>query len=463
MINLNEQIDKDFLIKGPIMKVLLTISAPLMLNNLVRTLYTVTDGLFVAQLSAEDFAATAFTWPLNFLFISIGMGIGVGATALIAQYLGANLQDRVQIYIENTLLISHVFGLAIAIFGYFATPWMLSLMGGEGSFLNKAIIYLQISFIGIVFDFAFFGYQAILNAQGNTKLITLISAISMFSNIILDPIFIFDRLPLLNLPGLGYGVAGAAWATVISKIILLVLAMWVVHSREDLSVKYLAWQFDEKVSKHIFRIAIPSSMGYSGAALGFTVMNSLIQSYGTNTLAAFSMVNRISDLLMQPQLGMGMALTSIIGQNMGARLYDRTFQIFRQAIRFIVSVSIVASAIMLIFKDQVLGIFIAGQGDPDLWLQAKEYLDFTAFIILFMGLFAAFNGFFQGTGQTKYAMFMSVGRLWFIRLPLIILMNTFTDLGSTGIWIAMLLSNFLIVVYGYYIYRTRDWTRLSAN
>ncbi|WP_282919639.1 MATE family efflux transporter [Ignavigranum ruoffiae] len=455
--------EQDFMIHGPIMKVILTISAPLMLNNLVRTLYTVTDGLYVAQLSAEDFAATAFTWPLNFLFISIGMGIGVAATALIAQHIGAKQNNFVRSYIDNTLLITSLAGLTIAFFGYLLTPWMLRLMGGQGQFLEKAIIYLQINFIGIIFDFGFFGYQAILNAQGKTKTITLISAISMFLNIILDPFFIYQKVPVIGLAGLGMGIAGAAWATIIAKIVLYLLAISAVHRQTPIPMKFLNWQYQPAISWHILKVALPSSMGYSGAALGFTVMNSLIQSYGTNTLAAFSMVNRISDLLMQPQLGIGMALTSIIGQNMGARQYDRSFLIFKRAIQFIMLMSVIASALVLIFKDQVLGIFIAGQADPDLWLQAKEYVDYTAFIIFFMGLFSAFNGFFQGCGQTKYAMYMSVGRLWFIRLPLIMIMSYFTDLGSTGIWIAMLLSNMLIVLYGYYIYRTRNWTSLIQS
>ena len=459
----NQSKGNDFIVNGPIMQVILTISTPIMLNNLVRTLYTVTDGWYVAQLSSEDFAATAFTWPLNFLFISIGMGIGVGGTVLIAKYIGANNPSLVRKYIDNTLLISSVLGIIVSIIGYLLSPSLLALMGGQGSFLDKAIIYLQINFIGIIFDFGFFGYQAILNAQGNTKTITIISAISMLINIVLDPFFIYEHISFLNIPGLGWGVAGAAWATVISKIVLYILAIWIVHNQAQYRMKYLKWHYNKDVTCHILKVAFPSAMGYSGAALGFTVMNSLIQSYGTNTLAAFSMVNRILDLVMQPQLGIGMALTSIIGQNIGAKLYQRTFQIFKQACLLITGGSVVVSIFVLLFKEQVLGLFITGQADPDLWFQAKEYIDFAAFIIFFMGLFSAFNGFFQGSGQTRYSMNMSVGRLWVLRLPLIILLNTFTNLGSTGIWISMLVSNMLIVLYGYYVYRTHDWGNLFST
>ncbi|MGF3067055.1 MATE family efflux transporter [Facklamia sp. P12950] len=452
--------NRDFLTHGPMWKVILTISAPLMINNLVRTFYTVADGLFLAQLSAEDFAASAFSWPLNFFFISLGMGIGVAATALLSNFLGSKQYERVQVYVDNTLLLTLSLGIVLAFLGYLATPWMLSVMGGSGSFLDKSIIYFKISFIGLAFDFAYFTYQAILNAQGNTKIMTAISAISMTINIILDPIFIYDKVPILNVPGLGWGIAGAAWATVVSKIVLIVLAIYVVSQQSRIQPQLKGIRFDWPTSQHIMKLALPSFLGYGGSSLGFTVMNALITSYGTNTLAAFSMVNRISDIVMQPQMGVGMALTSIVGQNMGAKLYTRANQIFKRAIIFILFMSVISSALMILFQQPILSIFIKESADSDLWMQAKEYLAYTAFIIFFMGLFAALNGFFQGCGQTKYSMLMTLGRLWFIRVPIVMYLRYFTDLGSTGIWISMLVSNMLIVVWGFYIYRKKDWKTL---
>ena len=142
-------------------------------------------------------------------------------------------------------------------------------------------------------------------------------------------------------------------------------------------------------------------MGYGGSALGFTVLNGLIASYGTNTLAAYSMVNRITDLLNQPQLGIGAALPSIIGQNIGSGNYARAKAIFKRAVHLILGLSFISSLTVMIGRYQILSIFIKDGADLELWSQAIEYLYFSAFIIFFMGLFSALNGFFQGTGQTK--------------------------------------------------------------
>ena len=455
----NKQFDRNFITQGSLNKVILSISVPLMLNNLVRTLYNLTDGLFVAQISSEDFAATAFVWPLNFLFISVGMGIGIGATALIAQQLGGNHYQTAKHYADNTIVLSLILGFFAALIGYFATPSLIYWMGARGGFYDKSVIYLQINFIGLFFDFVYFGYQAILNAQGQTKSITVISVISSLTNVVLDPLFIFDNV--LGIPGLGMGIAGAAYATVISKIVLYVLAIRIVHKQSDIQVSVRKVKVDRQIIANISKVALPSAMGYGGSALGFTVLNGLIASYGTNTLAAYSMVNRITDLLNQPQLGIGAALTSIIGQTIGAGNYERANDIFKRAVQLILGLSVVSSLIVLIGRYQILSIFIKGGADPELWTQALEYLYFSAFIIFFMGLFSALNGFFQGTGQTKYAMYMSVGRLWALRLPIIWFLGNFTKLGSMGIWLAMLLSNMLVVVYGFYIYRTHDWRALK--
>lgn len=455
----NKQFDRNFITQGSLNKVILSISVPLMLNNLVRTLYNLTDGLFVAQISAEDFAATAFVWPLNFLFISVGMGIGIGATALIAQQMGGNHYQSAKHYADNTILLSLILGFLAALIGYLATPSLIYWIGAREGLYEKSVIYLQINFIGLFFDFVYFGYQAILNAQGQTKSITIISIISSLTNVILDPLFIFDNV--LGLPGLNMGIVGAAYATVISKIALYLLSIRIVHKYSEISVSVRKVKVDRQILTNISKVAFPSAMGYGGSALGFTVLNGLIASYGTNTLAAYSMVNRITDLLNQPQLGIGAALTSIVGQNIGSGNFDRAKAIFKRAIYLILALSLISSLTVLIGRYQILSIFIKGGSDPELWTQAIEYLYFSAFIIFFMGLFSALNGFFQGTGQTKYAMYLSVGRLWALRLPIIWALGIFTDLGSMGIWIAMLLSNMLVVVYGFYIYRSRDWHALT--
>lgn len=453
----NKKSNIEFITNGNITDVIFKLSIPLMISNLIKTLYGITDGIYVAQISSEDYAATSFTWPVLYLFIAVGLGVSVAATSLMSQRLGARKLKDCSIYAVHTLILTTVLGVIFSILGVITAPFIVRWMGATGSFEYKSYIFLAINSVGLLFDMIFFGYQSILNSQGRTKSMTIISTISSITNVVLDPFFIFDNV--LGIPGLNMGLAGAAWATVLSKVLLVVFAIRVVKKESEIEVSFKNFKLDMGIIKHIFSIAIPASLGSSGEAIGFTVLNGFIQSYGTTTLAAFSMGNRLSDIFNQGAIGIGMALTSITGQNMGAGKKERSKDIFKRANVIITFFSLASAIIILLFKDQLLSIFIKDRSDIELWRQASEYMYFSAIITFFMGYFSAINGFFQGVGKTKLTMYLSLARLWVLRLPLIMILKSLTNLGSTGIWISMLVSNALTVIVGFIIYKRGRWER----
>lgn len=453
----NKKSNIEFITNGNITDVIFKLSIPLMISNLIKTLYGITDGIYVAQISSEDYAATSFTWPVLYLFIAVGLGVSVAATSLMSQRLGARKLKDCSIYAVHTLILTTVLGVFFSILGVITAPFIVRWMGATGSFEYKSYIFLAINSVGLLFDMIFFGYQSILNSQGRTKSMTIISTISSITNVVIDPFFIFDNV--LGIPGLNMGLAGAAWATVLSKVLLVVFAIRVVKKESEIEVSFKNFKLDMGIIKHIFSIAIPASLGSSGEAIGFTVLNGFIQSYGTTTLAAFSMGNRLSDIFNQGAIGIGMALTSITGQNIGAGKKERSKDIFKRANVIITFFSLASAIIILLFKDQLLSIFIKDRSDIELWRQASEYMYFSAIITFFMGYFSAINGFFQGVGKTKLTMYLSLARLWVLRLPLIMILKSLTNLGSTGIWISMLVSNALTVIVGFIIYKRGRWER----
>ena len=453
----NKKSNIEFITNGNITDVIFKLSIPLMISNLIKTLYGITDGIYVARISSEDYAATSFTWPVLYLFIAVGLGVSVAATSLMSQRLGARKLKDCSIYAVHTLILTTVLGVIFSILGIITAPFIVRWMGATGSFEYKSYIFLAINSVGLLFDMIFFGYQSILNSQGRTKSMTIISTISSVTNVVIDPFFIFDNV--LGIPGLNMGLAGAAWATVLSKVLLVVFAIIVVKKESEIEVSFKNFKLDMGIIKHIFSIAIPASLGSSGEAIGFTVLNGFIQSYGTTTLAAFSMGNRLSDIFNQGAIGIGMALTSITGQNIGAGKKERSKDIFKRANIIITFFSLASAIIILLFKDQLLSIFIKDRSDIELWRQASEYMYFSAIITFFMGYFSAINGFFQGVGKTKLTMYLSLARLWVLRLPLIMILKSLTNLGSTGIWISMLVSNALTVIVGFIIYKRGRWER----
>ena len=441
---------KELILKGNIYKVLMTLSLPIMINNLIQTLYNLVDGIWVSKISSVHFAATAFVFPVNFLFIAIGIGVSVAGTSILSQMVGADREDQAREYAAQLIGISVLLSLAFSIFGVAATPWIVRAMGGTGDLAVYSNIYLRITFLDLPFLFLFYNINSIRNAQGDTVTPTVLSGISAILNMILDPIFIFT---------FGWGIAGAAWATLLSRALLSVYGIRLIMGDENpLRPDFKGFKFNRHILRELSRIGFPAAIGQSGAAFGFIILNGFIVSYGTATMAAFGMVNRITSLIMQPAMGIGAALTAVIGQNIGARLYDRVRESFRKASLLTLVLGTVGGLLMFFFRDPIVNFFIQSKDDPEVITQGIGYLSWIAFTTPLMGMFSVFQGVFQGSGHTKYSMAMEIGRLWLVRIPLILLLKNFTDIGPTGIWFSMVFSNLIVVIFGLYIYRKGSWS-----
>lgn len=439
----------EMILKGSIYKVLLTLSIPIMINSVIQTLYNLVDGVYVSAISSVHFAATAFVWPVNFLFISLGIGLSIAGTSLLSQLVGKGDLNRAREYASQLMVITFLSSLVFVVLGYLISPHIIRLMGGTGEFAEYANIYLRITFLDLPFMFLYFNINSIMNAQGNTVTPTILSAVSAIINIILDPIFIFT---------FNWGIAGAAWATLISRAILAVVGYIMLFNKNNKIIpNFRKFKFNKEIIKEIVEVGIPSSIGQSGAALGFVVLNGFIGSYGTATIAAFGMVNRITSLIMQPAMGIGSALTAIVGQNIGADQIDRVKEAFKKALKLTIIIGVLGALLLIIFDDQIINFFIQSKDDYSVIELSITYLFFTSLSMPLMGIFSVLQGLFQGSGHTKYSMAMEVGRLWFVRLPMILIFKYFTNFGSTGIWFSMSFSNLVVCVFGYLMYRRNKW------
>lgn len=442
---------RDLILNGDIYKVIITLSIPIMINNLIQTLYNLADGVWVSKLGSVQFAATAFVWPVNFLFISLGIGLSIAGTALLSQLIGAGDYEEANKYSSQLIVVSLILSVCFTIIGYLVSPYVIRLMGATGDLAEYSNIYLKIIFLDMPFMFLFFNFNSIMNAQGNTMLPTVLSAISAILNVILDPIFIFT---------FNMGIAGAAIATLISRALLSIIGIYILFKTPTMiKPKLKGFRFDKDIIKKIVRVGVPSSIGQTGSALGFMVLNSFIASYGTATMAAFGMINRVTSLIMQPAMGVGAALTSIVGQNLGSEQIDRVRDAFKKSSIFTISFSLIGIFILLLFDIEIVNFFMQSKDDLEVIAQGVSYLRYVSFSMPLMGMFSVFQGIFQGSGHTKYSMAMEVGRLWFVRLPMILIFKHFTNIGSEGIWFSMSFSNLIVCIYGLAVYKRGNWQR----
>lgn len=440
---------KNLILQGSMYKVIMTLAAPIMLSNLIQTLYSLVDGIWVSKLGSIQFAAISFVWPVIFLFISIGIGLYIAGTSILSQFIGASKYDSASKYATQLIAISVVCALCFSVIGYLISPTIVSLMGAKGELAIYSEIFLRITFLDMPFTFLFFCFNAIMSSQGNTLTPTILSSISVVINVILDPILIFN---------FNMGIAGAPVATLISKAILAGTGLYILHkSSSKIKPSFRKFSFDKVILSKIFKVALPSAIGTSGSALGFIILNGFIVSYGTATLAAFGMVNRITSLIMQPAMGIGAALTAIVGQNLGSDQLHRVKEAFVKALKLTISISIVGCVILIWQDKAIINFFMQSKDDKQVISQGITYLIYISFSMPLMGIFSVYQGIFQGSGHTKYSMSMEIGRLWLVRLPMILLFKYFTTIGATGIWFSMSFSNLVICIYGYYIYRRGGW------
>ena len=439
----------ELILTGNIYKTLITLSIPIIINSLIQTLYNLVDGIWVSKISSVHFAATAFVWPVNFLFISLGIGLSIAGTSLLSQLIGGGNLQGARAYSAQLMAITLLSSVGLTAVGYIISPTIISLMGATGDLARLGSIYLRITFLDLPFMFLFFNINSMMHAQGDTITPMLLSGASAIINVILDPIFIFT---------LDLGIAGAAWATLVSRAVLAVVGVVMLFDeRNKVKPDFKGFKFDREIIREIVTVGLPSSIGQSGASLGFMVLNGFIGSYGTATIAAYAMVNRITSLVMQPAMGIGSALTAIVGQNMGAGQMDRVNESFHKALKLTITIGIMGCLLLIMFDTPIITFFMQSKDDPSVIELALTYLLYISLSMPLMGIFSVFQGLFQGTGNTKYSMAMEVGRLWFVRLPMILLFKHFSNWGSSGIWFSMSFSNLIVCLYGYWIYKGKGW------
>lgn len=455
----------EMILHGNIYKIIAIISIPIILNNFIQQLYSLADAFWLGKLGTAEFASTSFTWPVIFLFNSIGIGLSIAAISLISQLLGRKDYLHAQKYADTLINISLLFSIVFMLLGYFSADLIVKMMGATGDLAKYSIIYLKYSYLGIPFIFLYYIYSSILSAQGKNTIPTMISTICVILNMILNPIFIFDIIPFTSISGFGLGVKGAAVATVLTQGIMCIVGFIHLRINKDIiklnlnSLVYIKWE--KHILKRIYRITLPSVIGQVGTAIGFMIMNSFIQSYGTETVAAYGMVNRISGLLNIPPGGVGSAITSIIGQNIGNNNIKRVKETFKKASIIIIIMSIIIAIISFIFRYEILSFFISAPKDSVLMVQANSYMFYTLITLVMLNIFFVYQGLFQGSGNSKYSMAIDMIRLWIIRLPLILFFKNFTSYGATGIWLAMAISNVLVSMIAHAIYLKGGWQQGS--
>lgn len=443
-------IDKNrtLILEGSLFKALLFIALPIMLNNLIQSLYNLGDAYWVSRIGDIEVAAVNFVWPVTFLTISFAMGIAIGGASIISQYIGANKLKNANETAQQLYIFALFFGIVSCILGIIFTPVVIHLMGARGDLYEASVKYLRIMFLQVPFLFMMNIFLSINQAQGDTITPTLLNASSAILNIILDPIFIF----FFHL-----GISGAAIATVLSTVPFSFYGIYRLSKGLNfVKIKPLNFQINSPKMKDLLTIGIPSSLGNSGVALGFIILFGFVIKYGDYAVAALGIGNRINSLAFMPAVGVGAALTTITGQNIGAGNPARVAKAYKISIGMALCFLTITCSLLWFFSEDIVRVFS----------NTKEVVDYGSFYLKALAsttwtitFFNCTIGLLNGSGHTLYAMFLDAGRLWLIRIPMIILFGAYTTFGVKSIWYAISWSNAVAALFAIIVALTGVWKK----
>lgn len=439
---------REQILYGNIQKTMLALALPVMATNLIQTIYGLVDTFFVGKLGNAPMAAVQLSFPINFLILALGMGMSIAATSMIAQYSGRKDYAGARKVAVQILMFNAILSVVLGVLGaVFLEPLLKYVIGVKPHILPYTYTYLLINLLGSPTLFLMFAYNGIRNGSGDTLSPMLLNTAGVVLTIILDPILIFT---------LKLGVAGGAWAVVISRGLFTAYALYGMFKKPgEMQLHLSDFKFDLPLIRRIVTIGLPSSFGQSMEAVGFIVMNMFILDLGDITLNAFTIGNRINGLILMPAMGIGGALATIIGQNLGAGQVDRAKKAVKAAVILATLILTLGGIPMILWAKPIIGFF---SSDPNVIAQGSYYLILITLSIPLMGFFNIFTGTFQGSGHTTLTMFMQLGRLWALRIPMILIFKRLMPGDPSAIWYSMILSNFLTALVGYGIYKTDRWT-----
>lgn len=439
------------LTEGSILKSLVSLSLPIIFINILQTAYQLTDTFWVGRLGTDAVAAVSISFPIIFFIISLGIGLGIAGTILVAQYAGMQDQKTVNYTAAQTFLMVIIVSLFLGFLGYFLSPYMTALMTDDADVFGPADSYMKISFLGLVFMFTYMVFQSLLRGVGNVRTPMYVVLGTVLLNLVLDPLLIFGYGPI---PAMG--VTGAAISTVATQGVASVIGFALLAGgKYGLKIKLSDFKPDYPLIYKMFKIGFPSSIEQSTRALGLTVMTLLVTTFGTLTVAAYGIGTRVLMFVIIPAMGLSMATSTLVGQNIGAGKIDRAEKIAILSTKTAFIALTIVGAIVFIFAPQIVATFIPGEYATI--ESGALFLRVMALTFGFIGMQLTLNGVFVGSGNTIISMTLAIVSLWVLRFPLGYVLAKHTEMAEIGIWIAFPVSNIAAALATWVWFKSGTW------
>lgn len=485
----NERVSAESITEGSLVGPLFHLAWPIVMIQLLQVTYNVVDTLYLGRLSADAVGAVSLAFPLIFLLIAVASGFTTAGAILVAQYTGADGDRSAGLVAGQTMFTVTVLSVFIGIGGYLYTRPALEILPSDpetaATVIPLAADYMEVIFAGIPLMFGFFVFSALMRGYGDARTPMAVMIVSVLLNVLLDPFLIFGfadnplfqwlagvpivsvldpmavQTSVLAVTGFsGLGIEGAAVATIGSRGVATVIGVWMLLATDigpTVDLTHLRPDFD--TIRDIFRLGLPSSVEQTTSALAMIALTAIVVTFSPPVVAAYGLGNRLISLVFLPAMGLGRAIDTMVGQNLGADRADRAARAVKLAAGTGAGVMFLVAVIAVVFTEPIVGAFLGDVPDASATISyAVEYVRIRSVEFSFIGVSQVILGAFRGAGNTKIAMVISILTLWIGRVASVAYLVFVAGLGETGVWIGMAVGNILGAAVGIAWFARGTWT-----
>jgi len=412
-------------------KQILMFAVPMLIGNVFQQLYNIVDSVIVGKyIGSVALAAVGSSFPILFTLSALVGGIAIGGSVLVSQYFGAKNYKKVKITSDTLQIFLLVSSIVLSVVFFLLSRPLFQLLSIPEEVLPSAVRYFDIVILTTTIPmFALFGMASILRGVGNSRTPVTFMVISFLINIVLDLLFVLV---------FKWGIDGVAWATAIASIFSWIALWYHLNKKEDNMIKfnlnYKKWEFNWENFRLSLKIGLPSGVQQTLVGLGSMALLAIVSPFGVATLAAYTAAGRIDMFVSMPAMNLAAALSSFVGQNMGAERYDRIKNGLRQTLIYSTIICLALMLVVVLFSGEIMRLFtdVSSPHFDEIVSIGKEYLVIvTSFYIMFSTMFVI-NGVTRGAGATFIPMLITTLSLWVFRIPLAIFLSK--SFGATGIW-----------------------------
>jgi len=439
------------LAEGNVVKQLILFSLPVLISNIIQSLYSTVDMLVVGQFANEAaMSGVNIGGQVSFIITNMVFGLSVGATVLIGQYKGANNRQGIQEVIATLLISLMVLAVAITSVMIFLAEPILKIIQTPVESYDEAKRYFIISMLGTIFIFGYNALSALMRGLGDSKNPLLFVAIACGVNILLDLLFVAT---------FKMGAAGAACATIISQAISMILCIIYLAKNNfvfDFSIESFK-SFSKKQLMLILKVGIPTSIQNVASGLSFLFLTTLVNSMGVMASAAVGAVGKLNGFAILPGVAMSTSISAMSAQNIGAGEYKRASHTMYTGAAVALGISIVIFFLVGTFPETCMRMF---GNDPEFIQCGVDYIKAFKYDYLIAPVFFCFNGLFIGSGHTTFSLINGILSSILFRIPASFIFGIAMSFGLTGVGLGAPVASIAALVLCIIFYITGKWKKI---